>query len=45
MDLYSAVTPDYAKDDNQFTGTIKKVIVDVNPNVTDDPEGVTAIPD
>jgi arylsulfatase len=30
MDLYSAVTPDYAKGDNQFTGTIKKVTVDLN---------------
>ena len=29
MDLYSAVTTDYAKGDNQFTGTIKKVTVTV----------------
>lgn len=29
MDLYSAVTPEYVKGDNQFTGTIKKVIIAV----------------
>ena len=29
MDLYSPVTPDYAQGDNKFTGTIKKVTIDV----------------
>ena len=29
MDLYTAVTPDYATGDNQFTGKIKQVIVSV----------------
>ncbi len=29
MDLYSAVTPDYAKGDNQFTGKIQKVTVEL----------------
>jgi arylsulfatase A-like enzyme len=29
MDLYTPVTPDYAKDDNKFTGTIKKVVVKI----------------
>ena len=29
MDLYSAVTPDYAKGENQFTRTIKKVTIDL----------------
>jgi arylsulfatase len=29
MDLYSAVTAEYAKGDNQFTGTIKKLTIAV----------------
>ena len=29
MDLYTPVTDDYAKGDNTFTGTIKKVTIDV----------------
>ena len=32
MDLYSPVTPDYAQGDNQFSGTIHKVTIDVNRN-------------
>ena len=28
-DLYTAVTTAYAKDDNKFTGTIRKVTVNV----------------
>ena len=31
MDLYTPVTPDYTQNDNKFTGTIKKVTVDVSP--------------
>ena len=31
IDLYTNVTPDYAKGQNQFTGQIKKVTVDVQP--------------
>ena len=29
VDLYTTVTPDYAKGDNAFTGTINKVRIDV----------------
>ena len=51
MDLYTAVTDDYAKGENQFTGTIKKVIVDVkNANASPDAakketEGSRTLPD
>ena len=35
VDLYSTVTPEYAKGDNRFTGTIRQVRIDVtNPSDT-----------
>ena len=51
MDLYSAVTDDYAKGENQFTGRISKVVVDVktasaSPDAaTKETEGSRTLPD
>ena len=46
MDLYTPVTPDYAKGDNEFTGTIKKVTIDVKSAAAkEESEGTRRLPD
>ena len=40
MDLYTAVTTDYAKGDNKFTGTIKQVVISVKSDAAKPDAGV-----